>query len=83
MYVDADNLDHGLLYDHQHGMWIDVDCPSRASAVPYGPSAINYSEQRPTTAFCSTRTAQCAPGDYPGATNTIPRNTFNGLVVGN
>ena len=37
MYVDANNLDQGLLYDLQLGMWIGIDYPGAASTVPYRP----------------------------------------------
>jgi hypothetical protein len=99
MYVDANNLDQGLLYDLQLGMWIGIDYPGAASTVPYGPSFGSYatgldivgsyklSGEATDHGFLFDSSAapasQWTALDYPGATNTIPHSTFDGLVVGN
>jgi hypothetical protein len=99
MYVDANNLDQGLLFDLQAGMWIRINYPGAVSTVPYGPSFGSYATGMDIVGsykltgeatdhgflFDSSAApaAQWTALDYPNATNTIPHSTFNGLVVGN
>jgi hypothetical protein len=99
MYVDANGLDHGLLYDLQLGSWTNIDFPGAASTVPYGPSfgtfatgmdivgSYKLSGQQTDNGFLLDRSASSGSTwttlDYPGASNTIPHSTFNGLIVGN
>jgi hypothetical protein len=99
MYVDTNEQDHGLLYDLQQQTWTGIDFPGAASTVPYGPSFGSYATGLDIVGSYKLPSAQTDQGflfdtsqplgsqwttlDYPGATNTIPHSTFNGLVVGN
>jgi hypothetical protein len=99
MYVDANGLDHGLLYDLQLGSWTNIDFPGAASTVPYGLTFGSYATgmdivgsyklagQQTDNGFLLDVSASSGSTwttlDYPGASDTIPHSTFNGLVVGN
>ena len=98
-YLDAAGDQHGLLYNLTLGTWTNLDFPTASDTTPYGLSFGSYatgmvivgSYKLPGAAtdngFLLDTSApvgsQSITLDYPGATNTIPHSTFNGLVVGN
>ncbi len=99
MYVDANNADQGLLYDLQQQTWTNIDFPGAASTVPYGLTFGTFSSGMDIVGSYKLpgeatdhgflldtsvpQPLQWTTLDYPGATDTIPHSTFNGLVVGN
>src|SRR4051794_37099643 len=98
-YVDANGDQQGLLYDLQLGTWTGINFPTAANTTPYGLTAGSYAggmdivgsyklpgESTDQGFLLDTSllpASQWITLDYPGATNTIPHSTFNGLVVGN
>jgi hypothetical protein len=99
MYLDANGNMQGLLYNESLGTWTNIDFPNAADTTPYGLSFGSYStgmdivgsyklpSQATDTGFLLDTSApvgsQWTTLIYPGATDTIPHSTFNGLVVGN
>ena len=98
-FVDVTGAQQGLLYSLSTQTWTQIDFPTASDTTPYGLSFGSYATgmnivgsfkfpgQETDNGFLL-RTA-APPGsewmtlNYPGATNTIPHSTFNGLVVGN
>jgi len=98
-FVDASGDQKGLLYNLSLETWNHVNFPTSSQTTPYGLSFGSYetgmdivgSYKLPTAAtdngFLLGTSAAAGSAwttlDYPGATNTIPHSTFDGLVVGN
>lgn len=98
-YVDATGAQQGLLYDLQAGSWTGIEFPTATNTTPYGLSfgtfaggmdiVGSYKLSGELTDHGFLLDTSAAPAsqwmtlDYPGATNTIPHSTYNGLVVGN
>lgn len=98
-YINEAGDQQGLLYNLTLSTWTNIDFPTASDTTPYGPSFGSYTTgmhivgsyklagEATDNGFLLDTTeplgSQWITLDYPGATNTIPHSTFNGLVVGN
>ena len=98
-YINEAGDQKGLLYNLTLSTWTNIDFPGASDTTPYGLSFGTYATgmdivgsyklpgQSTDSGFLLDTAAPLASQwltlNYPGATNTIPHSTFNGLVVGN